>query len=151
MLNQTDKLYEREFLTNKSEDLEMKKRPLILAVDDCEPMLRLLRVNLSLDGFDVVTATNGISALELLEQCKPELVLLDIMMPGLDGFQVLNLIRQHCNVPVVILTTRCEKATLRDALASGADDYVTKPFSVPELEARIRAKLRRTEAGAVYC
>ena len=129
----------------------MKKRPLILAVDDCEPMLRLLRVNLSLDGFDVVTATNGISALELLEQYKPELIILDITMPGLDGFQVLNLIRQHCNVPVVILTARCEKTALRDALASGADDYVTKPFSILELEARIRAKLRRTEAGAVCC
>ncbi len=125
----------------------MKKRPLIMAVDDEEALLKLLRVNLSLDGFDVVTASNGISALELLEEYQPQLVLLDIMMPGLDGFQVLELIRQRCNIPVIMLTARCEETTVRDTLVLGADDYVTKPFSLLELEARIRAKLRRVEAS----
>ncbi len=121
----------------------MEKRPVILAVDDDEPILKLLRVNLSLEGFDVVTAPNGVAALQLLEEHKPELVILDIMMPGLNGFQVLKLLRQHCNAPVIMLTAKYEMTTLRDALALGADDYVRKPFSMLELSARIRAKRRR--------
>ena len=127
----------------------MKKRPLIMAVDDEEALLKLLRVNLSLDGFDVVTASNGISALELLEEYQPQLVLLDIMVPGLDGFQVLDGIRKRSNIPVIMCTARCEVNTLRDTLVLGADDYVTKPFSILELEARIRAKLRRAETGVI--
>jgi len=121
----------------------MKKRPLIMVVDDEEALLKLLSVNLSLDGFDVVTASNGISALELLEEHQPQLVILDIMMPGLDGFQVLDGIRQRSDIPVIMCTARCEVNTLRDTLVLGADDYVTKPFSILELTARIRAKLRR--------
>ena len=121
----------------------MEKRPIILAVDDEETMLKLLRVNLSLDGYDVITASNGVSALELLEERQPDLIILDIMMPGQDGFQVLDLIRERCNVPVIMLTARGEVTTLKDALVLGADDYVKKPFSILELEARIRAKLRR--------
>ena len=85
------------------------------------------------------------TALALLEKRRPDLVILDIVMPGLDGFQVLDMIRQHSNVPVIILTGRCEVTTVRDALALGADDYVRKPFSTLELLARIRAKLRRAE------
>ena len=127
----------------------MEKRPLIMVVDDEETLLKLLRVNLSLDGFDVVTASNGISALELLEERQPQLVILDIMMPGLDGFQVLDGIRQHSDIPVIMCTARCEVNTLRDTLVLGADDYVTKPFSILELEARIRAKLRRAEVGVI--
>lgn len=129
----------------------MEKRPLILAVDDQELVLKLLRVNLSLEGYHVVTASNGMSALELLEEYEPELVILDIMMPGLDGFQVLDLIRQRCNVPVIMLTAKCEETTLRDALVLGADDYVTKPFSILELAARVRAKLRRAETAVTRC
>jgi len=122
----------------------MEKRPLILVVDDEEPMRKLLRVNLSVEGYDVITASDGSSALELLEEYKPELVILDIMMPGLDGFQVLDLIRKRSNVPVIMVTARGEVTSLRDALVLGADDYVRKPFSVRELVARVRAKLRRT-------
>lgn len=129
----------------------MEKRPLILAVDDQELVLKLLRVSLSLEGYHVVTASNGMSALELLEEYEPELVILDIMMPGLDGFQVLDLIRQRCNVPVIMLTAKREETTLRDALVLGADDYVTKPFSILELAARVRAKLRRTETAVTRC
>jgi len=129
----------------------MEKQPLILAVDDQELVLKLLRVNLSLEGYHVVTASNGMSALELLEEYEPELVILDIMMPGLDGFQVLNLIRQRCNVPVIMLTAKCEETTLRDALVLGADDYITKPFSILELAARVRAKLRRAETAVTCC
>ena len=120
-----------------------------MAVDDEETILKLLRVNLSLDGFDVITASNGISALELLEERQPQLVLWDIMMPGLDGFHVLDLIRQRSDIPVIMCTVRCDVNTLRDTLVLGADDYVTKPFSLLELEARIRAKLRRAEAGVI--
>lgn len=128
----------------------MEKHPLILAVDDEEPILKLLRVNLSLEGYHIITASNGTSALELLEEHKPDLVILDIMMPDLDGFQVLDLIRQRSNVPVIMLTARCEVTTLRDALVAGADDYVTKPFSILELVARIRAKLRCAEQSVPY-
>jgi len=96
------------------------------------------------EGYDVITASDGSSALELLEEYKPELVILDIMMPGLDGFQVLDLIRKRSNVPVIMVTARGEVTSLRDALVLGADDYVRKPFSVRELVARVRAKLRRT-------
>ena len=123
----------------------MERHPVILAVDDEETMLKLLRVNLTVEGYSIVTASNGISALELLEEYEPDLVILDIMMPGLDGFQVLDLIRQRSNVPVIMLTARSEETTLRDALVLGADDYVRKPFSVLELTARIRAKIRRAE------
>ena len=123
----------------------MERRQLILAVDDEEPILKLLRVNLALDGFEVVTASSGSSALELLQEHGPDLVILDIMMPDLDGFQVLELMRQRSNVPVIMLTARGERTTLRDALVLGADDYVTKPFSMQVLAARIRAKLRRAE------
>jgi len=125
----------------------MERQQLILAVDDEESILKLLRVNLGRDGYELVTASNGESALELLQERRPDLVLLDIMMPGLDGFQVLGLIRQRSNVPVIMLTARSERTTLRDALVLGADDYVTKPFSMSVLAARIKAKLRR--AGAV--
>ena len=121
----------------------MEKHPVILAVDDNEQMLKLLRVNLTVEGYSIVTASNGISALELLEEYEPDLVILDIMMPGLDGFQVLDLIRQRSNVPVIMLTARSEATTLRDALVLGADDYVRKPFSILELTARVRAKMRR--------
>ena len=121
----------------------MEKRPLILAVDDEEPILKLLRVNLSQRGFHVATASNGTLALTLLEEREPDLVILDIMMPDLDGFQVLDRIRQRSNVPVIMLTGRDEVTVLRDALALGADDYVRKPFSIQELLARVRVKLRR--------
>lgn len=74
------------------------------------------------------------------------MVILDIMMPEMDGFQVLNLIRQRSSIPVIMLTARCEVTTLRDALVHGADDYIYKPFHTRELVARIRAKLRRAES-----
>ena len=122
----------------------MEKCPLILAVDDEESILKLLRINLPIDGYGVITASNGVSALELLEKHHPDLVILDIMMPDLNGFQVLDLIRQRSNVPVIMFTANCEVTTVRDTLALGADDYVRKPFSILELSARIRAKLRRT-------
>ncbi len=126
----------------------MEKRPVVLAIDDYEPILKLIKTNLLLDGYDVVTAPNGNSVLRLLRRHKPSLVILDIMMPGPDGFQVLDKIRQHSQIPVIMLTAKGEKAVLEQALRNGADDYITKPFSVIELSARVKAKLRRTEITA---
>ncbi len=121
----------------------MRKHMCIMVVDDEQVILKLLSRTLEPEGYSVVLADNGSSALTLLENCRPDLVILDIMMPGLNGFQVLDLIRQRSNIPVIMLTARCEVTTLRDALAIGADDYVRKPFHTQELLARIRAKLRR--------
>jgi len=123
----------------------MKERPFIMVVDDDQEMLGLLKDLLWLEGFAVVGASNGNTALALLDEWHPDLVLLDIVMKGLDGFEVLDIIRQRTSVPVLMLTARSEVSSLREALALGADDYVTKPFSVVELVARIRAKLRRAE------
>ena len=121
----------------------MKKHTCIMVVDDEQAILRLLSRTLEPEGYGVVVADNGRSALELLEDCRPDLVILDIMMPDLDGFQVLALIRERSNIPVIMLTARGEVTTLRNALFLGADDYVRKPFHTQELLARIRAKLRR--------
>ncbi len=126
----------------------MKKRPCIMVVDDNEEMLRLLEYALELEGYGVITAADGISTLALLDECKPDLVILDIVMPGPDGYQVLESIRQRSDVPVVMLSARSEVSSLHKALALGADDYVTKPFRPLELMTRIKAKLRRPEMTA---
>ncbi len=121
----------------------MKKHSNIMVVDDEKTILRLLSRTLEPEGYGVIVADNGRAALGLLGENTTDLVILDIMMPGLDGFEVLNLIRQRSNIPVIMLTARCEVTTLRDALSLGADDYVRKPFRTQELLARIRAKRRR--------
>jgi len=121
----------------------MKKHPCIMVIDDEQEILRLLKRTLEPEGYDVVTANGGVSALLLMEEHTPDLVILDIKMPGLDGFQVLDLIRQRSSIPIIMLTARGEVTTVRDALVLGADDYVRKPFHTQELLARIRAKLRR--------
>ena len=121
-----------------------ENRPIILAIDDEETMLKLLRVNLSVDGYQIVTASNGKSALDLLEEYKPDLVILDVIMPGLNGFQILDLIRQRSNVPVIIITARWEMITEYDNVGLGADDHLRKPFSILELMARVRARLGYT-------
>lgn len=122
---------------------EQKKQPFIMVVDDDEEIRKIVSRTLTLEGFDVATANDGISALALMEERKPDLVVLDIVMPGLDGFQVLDHMRKTSDVPVLILTGKCEINSLRQALVAGADDYVKKPFSTRVLVARIRAKLRR--------
>ncbi len=130
----------------------MEKRPLILVVDDEEPIRKLLLANLSITGFDVVTAADGVSALAVQAEQKPDLIILDIMMPELDGLQVLSRIRQRSSVPVIMLTARDGLACLKHALNDGADDYITKPFSIVELLARVRAKLRRiTSSSTARC
>jgi DNA-binding response OmpR family regulator len=122
--------------------LELKKRPLILVVDDYKPLRKVLKVNLSLEGYSIVMASDGKSALSLSQKYEPDLIILDIMMPGLDGFQVLDKIRQHSNVPIIMLTARDEILSLAHGLCNGADDYIRKPFDMLELTSRIRARLR---------
>ena len=105
----------------------------------------MLKRTLELEGYAVATAADGESALTLLEEQEPHLIVLDIIMPELDGFQVLDLIRQRCNIPVIMLTAKSEATTVCEALALGADDYVRKPFCTRILVARVRAKLGRAK------
>ncbi len=117
----------------------------ILAVDD-EPLYQhLLRVNLEKEGYEVVTAGNGEDALEMVTSRHPDLVIMDVMMPRLDGITTCERIRQFSTLPIIILTARGEESDRVRGLNAGADDYVVKPFSATELVARVRAVLRRTK------
>jgi two-component system KDP operon response regulator KdpE len=120
----------------------------ILVVDDEERMARFIRLNLEHDGFQVVEAHKGMEAISQLRDKMPDAILLDVMMPDIDGFEVLQLIRENSNVPVIMLTAKGEEDDRVKGLELGADDYVTKPFSPRELVSRVRAVLRRTETAA---
>ena len=124
------------------------KNKLILVVDDEERMARFIRLNLEHDGFQVIEANRGMQAIQLIRDRMPDVVILDVMMPDLDGFEVLQLIRETSQVPVVMLTAKGEEEDKVRGLELGADDYVTKPFSPRELVSRVRAVLRRTEQGS---
>jgi len=121
------------------------ERRRILVVDDEERMVRFIRMNLEHDGFQVSEAFNGKQAIQRLRDVTPDLILLDIMMPDLDGFEVLETVREISNVPVIMLTAKGEEDDRVRGLEHGADDYVTKPFSPRELVSRVKAVLRRTE------
>lgn len=120
--------------------------PKILVVDDEERIVRFITINLELEGFQVLSASSGVEALQQVQRDLPDLVLLDVMMPEMDGFETLRLLREHHDVPVIMLTVRSDEADIVRGLELGADDYITKPFGVRELTSRIRAVLRR--AGA---
>jgi DNA-binding response OmpR family regulator len=124
----------------------------ILVVDDEERMVRFIRLNLEHDGFRVDEAYNGTQALTKVRSNLPDLVLLDIMMPDIDGFDVLRIIRELSSVPVIMLTAKGEEDDRVRGLELGADDYITKPFSPRELVSRVRAVLRRTEttSGTIH-
>ena len=116
----------------------------ILAVDD-EPLYQhLIKVNLEKEGYEVITANNGEDALDMVSGRHPDLVIMDIMMPKLDGITASERIRQFSNVPIIILTARGEEQDRVRGLNIGADDYMVKPFSATEMIARVRAVLRRT-------
>ena len=117
----------------------------ILVVDDEPRMIGFIRMNLELEGYQVLEAHNGLDALEMLRTQLPDLVLLDVMMPELDGFETLRMLREFSNVPVIMLTAKGEEGDKVYGLELGADDYVTKPFGSRELSSRVRAVLRRTE------
>jgi two-component system KDP operon response regulator KdpE len=115
----------------------------ILVVDDERRMVGFIRLNLEQDGFEVIEAYNGTEALDRLRDSLPDLILLDVMMPDIDGFEVLRMIREISQVPVIMLTAKGEEDDKVKGLELGADDYVTKPFSPRELVSRVKAVLRR--------
>ena len=117
----------------------------IMIVEDDQTLLGVLKYNLAKDGYGVVTAIDGAQALEVARSEKPELIVLDIMLPKLDGFEVCRILRREMTVPILMLTAKTEEIDKVVGLELGADDYMTKPFSMREFLARIRAMLRRTE------
>jgi len=119
----------------------------ILVVDDEPRYLRLLEANLLTEGYDVLTAADGLQAIDTFSSNPVELILLDVMMPRLDGFATCQRIRQYSNVPIIILTAKGEEQDRVRGLDLGADDYLVKPFSATELLARVRAVLRRSEVS----
>mgnify|MGYP003363032937 FL=1 len=121
------------------------KKQRILVVDDEERIVRMIRLNLEHDGFTVIEANNGMQAINQVREKLPNLVILDVMMPGIDGYETLSLIRETSQVPVIMLTAKSEEEDRIYGLELGADDYITKPFSPRELVSRIKAVLRRTE------
>jgi len=118
---------------------------LILVVDDEPRMIRFIRMNLELEGYRVVEATNGLEAVDRVREDLPDLVVMDVQMPEMDGFEALELVRQVSMVPVIMLTVKADEEDKIRGLELGADDYVTKPFSPRELSSRIKALLRRME------
>lgn len=124
----------------------MAKR--ILIVDDEPRYLRLLEANLRTEGYEVVTAQDGMQALDIFSSNPIDLVLMDVMMPRLDGFGATQRLREFTNVPIVILTARGEEQDRVRGLDLGADDYLIKPFSATELLARVRAVLRRAHSSS---
>lgn len=129
---------------NMPAELDRRK---ILVVDDEERMVRFIRMNLEHDGFQVAEAFNGKQAIQKIRDFTPDAILLDVMMPDIDGFEVLETIRDFSNVPVIMLTAKGEEDDRVRGLEGGADDYITKPFSPRELVSRIKAVLRRTEGA----
>ncbi|NLX11620.1 MAG: response regulator transcription factor [Chloroflexi bacterium] len=117
----------------------------ILVVDDEPRMIGFIRMNLELEGYQVLEAHTGLEALEMIRTQLPDLVLLDVMMPQLDGFETLRMLREFSSIPVIMLTAKGEEDDKVYGLELGADDYVTKPFGSRELSSRVRAVLRRAE------
>jgi DNA-binding response OmpR family regulator len=118
----------------------------ILLVEDDPTLLETLAWNLEQDGYAVATAADGRTALNTFRELRPDLVVLDLMLPEIPGTEVCRLIRQEAETPIIMLTAKDSEIDKIVGLEIGADDYVTKPFSLPELQARIRALLRRSEA-----
>jgi two-component system KDP operon response regulator KdpE len=121
------------------------RKQIILIVDDEARMRRFMQMNLDLEGYQVIEASNGLEAIDRVRDDLPDLVLLDVMMPEMDGFEALGIIRETSTVPVIMLTVRDDEDDIVRGLSLGADDYVTKPFSPRELAGRIKAVLRRVE------
>ena len=117
----------------------------ILVVDDEERIVQFIRLNLEHDGFQVLEAFSGQQAMDRLRETLPDLIILDVMLPDIDGFEVLRLVRENHDIAVIMLTAKGEEEDRIQGLELGADDYVTKPFSPRELVSRVRAVLRRTE------
>jgi len=119
----------------------------ILVVDDELAIIKLLRANLQADGYEVLAAIDGAEALQIVERELPDLIILDIMMPKVDGFEVSRRLREWSQIPIIILSARSDETDKVECLNLGADDYLSKPFGVTELLARVSAVLRRTEVA----
>jgi len=123
------------------------KKATILVIDDEKDLIELVRYNLEKDGFDVIAATDGQSGLDVVKKHRPDLVVLDLMMPGVDGLQICKQLRadpRTGRIPVIMLTAKATEADRIVGLELGADDYITKPFSPREVVARVKAVLRRS-------
>ena len=120
----------------------------VLVVEDEPNLLTALKYSLEQEGYDTLTAVDGESGLRIAQSNSPDLVILDVMLPSLDGFEVCRILRRQSNVPILMLTARGEELDRVAGLELGADDYVTKPFSMRELLARVRNMLRRSSAPA---
>jgi two-component system OmpR family response regulator len=115
----------------------------ILVVEDDINLLETLKYNLTKEGYGVITAADGITALDIANEANPDLIILDLMLPGMSGLEVCRILRKKMTVPILMLTAKSEEIDKVVGLEVGADDYITKPFSMRELQARIRALLRR--------
>ena len=125
---------------------EWNDKKTILIVDDEKMILNLLSHNLSREGYNIIEATDGIEAIKIAQEKKPDIILLDVMLPKMDGLTVCKRIKNLMNVPILMVTARGEELDKIVGLELGADDYITKPFSVRELIARVKANLRKSDA-----
>jgi len=121
------------------------RRPCILIVDDDPAIIKFVRANLKAEGYETLAAMDGAGALEVVERELPDLVILDLMMPRVDGFEVLRRLREWSPIPIIVLSARGDVRDKVKCLDSGADDYISKPFGVGELLSRVRAVLRRAQ------
>ena len=128
------------------EETTLKEKKTILVVDDEKPIVDILLYNLEKEGYETLEANDGVTAVDIALDKQPDLILLDIMLPRMDGLTVCKRIKQSLNVPILMLTAKDEEIDKILGLELGADDYITKPFSVRELMARIKANLRKFEA-----
>ena len=126
----------------------MPDPPHILVVDDEPQITRVLRTSLSAQGYDIRVANSGDMALEIMKDWQPSLIITDLSMPSIDGVQLCRTVRAASSVPIIVLSVRDKEQQKVEALDAGADDYITKPFGMNELLARVRANLRRTPAGS---
>jgi two-component system KDP operon response regulator KdpE len=125
----------------------MNEHRRILVVDDEPQITRVLRTSLSSQGYDLRVANDGETALEIMKDWTPDLVITDLSMPNMDGLELCRRLRPSTQIPIIVLSVRGEEKTKVQALDAGADDYVTKPFGIEELLARVRANLRRVPAA----
>lgn len=133
----------RYLIKKRKESYGVEQRT-VLVIDDEQPIVEILKFNLTKEGYSVLEAFDGAAGLELALTKNPDLILLDVMLPKMDGFEVCRKIREKSSVPIIMLTAREEEVDKVLGLELGADDYMTKPFSVRELTARVKANLRRT-------
>ena len=119
----------------------------ILVVDDEALLVKGIRFNLQNEGYEVITGSDGLEAVQLVQEAHPDLVVLDVMMPNMDGMTACSKIREFSDVPIILLTAKTDDMDKLIGFDHGADDYLTKPFNILELKARIRALLRRAGAG----